>query len=77
MEHRGRFIAYDESGKEYGINKYVEVRNESTRDDPHATIDVAKELRTDEGYRVKYLEKGKYEIFETGIVVSSCDPNAP
>lgn len=77
MEHRGRFIAHDEVGNEYGINKYVEIIDVGSHDNPHATIEGRKQLLTDAGDIVSRLEKGKYKIVQTDIVVRSDDPNAP
>ena len=76
-EFRGSFVAYGDDGEEYVVEIYVDVRNVGSFDDPHATRDGLKSLRTEHGYAVKYKVKGEYEIVHSGVRLRSDSPDAP
>lgn len=73
----GSFVAIDKSGEEYTIDIFTEINGVGSFDDPEATSEGLKHLKTRAGYSVNHLEKGKYKIVQTGVVVLSTDPLAP
>lgn len=75
--HDGSFIAIDDDGDEYIIELFTQINDKGTFDDPYATSEGLKILKTRDGASVNYLSKGKYEIVQTGVVVQSSDPDAP
>lgn len=77
IRHDGSFIAVGADGDEYMIDIFTEVRDAGSFENPNATIDGMKSLRLRGGGNVNRLDKGKYEIVQTGVVVQSTDPDAP
>ncbi len=75
-ESTGSFRAQDEKGNEYVIYIYTDILDASTRGNPQAEIEGMKELRTEAGQAVNRLEKGKYQVVETGQVLVSQEPDA-
>lgn len=73
----GSFVAVDDDGKKYIINLFTQINDEGTFEEPHATSEGLKILKTSDGGSVNYLDKGRYEIVQTGIVIQSSDPDAP
>jgi hypothetical protein len=74
---RQSFYANDEFGNEHLIHVYVEVLDVGTLDDPSATVEGLKSLRTSTGFHVNLLSKGNYKIVESGQLLHSDDPEAP
>ena len=73
----GQFIATDENGRRYTILIYTNVIKAGTVDNPSGGVEGMAELKTFEGMAVNRLEKGKYQIVQTGIIVQSDSPDAP
>jgi len=73
----GSFVAVDEAGNEHIIEIWTEMIETLTRGDPNAEIEGLKELRTEDGLAVNRIEKGKYEVVQTGQVLRSQHPDAP
>ena len=73
----GQFIATDENGRRYTILIYTNVVKAGTFENPSMEVEGMKELKTFEGMAVNRLEKGKYQIVPTGIIVQSDSPDAP
>jgi hypothetical protein len=73
----GQFIATDENGRRYTILIYVNILKAGTFENPGMEMEGMKELKTFEGMAVNRLEKGKYQILQTGIIVQSDSPDAP
>ncbi|EBA00431.1 hypothetical protein [Marinobacter sp. ELB17] len=73
----GTFVAIDSDGREYLIDIHADINDAGTFDNPNATSEGLKHLKTRDGYSVNHLGKGKYEIVQTGIVIESNDPGAP
>lgn len=68
----------ENEGRPVVIEEYVDLVDVGTPDDPNATIEGMKELLTaDEGWRVNRLDTGRYQIVQTGEVLTSDDPDAP
>lgn len=77
-EYRGSFIAVDDKGNEYRIHKYQDMIESRTLDGAVSRIPGLKELLTDDGDHVNFVEPGVYEIvaFAGPIRVTSDDPAA-
>ena len=73
----GQFFATDENGRRYTILIYMDITKGGTVENPIGEVEGTTELRTFEGMAVNRLEKGKYQILQTGIVVHSDSPGAP
>ena len=73
----GQFIATDEKGRRYTILIYTNVMKAGTFENPSGEVEGMNELKTFEGMAVNRLEKGKYQIVPTGIIVQSDSPDAP
>ncbi len=73
----GQFIAEDEKGRRYTILILTNVVKAGTVENPGERVEETTELKTFEGMPVSRLEKGKYQIIQTGTVVRSDSPDAP
>jgi hypothetical protein len=73
----GQFIATDENGRRYTIMIFTNVVKAGTLENPSMKVEGMKELKTFEGMAVNRLEKGKYQIVQTGIILQSDSPDAP
>ena len=74
----GQFIATDENGRRYTILIFTNVIKAGTLENPSMEeVEGMEELKTFEGMAVNRLEKGKYQIAQTGIIVQSDSPDAP
>jgi hypothetical protein len=76
-DYRRSFEAAGNDGRVYKVDEYVDIRNVATEGDPGAEADGRKELLTSEGFHVNRLSKGRYQIVQTFVVLTSCDPSAP
>ena len=73
----GQFFATDENGRRYTILIFTNFIKTGTFENPSMEVEGIKELKTFEGMAVNRLEKGKYQIVQTGIIVQSDSPDAP
>ena len=73
----GQFIATDENGRRYTILIFTNLVKAGTVENPSMEVEGMKELKTFEGMAVNRLEKGKYQIVKTGIIVQSDSADAP
>ena len=73
----GQFFATDENGRRYTILIYTNVIKAGTVENPSMEVEGMEELKTFEGMAVNRLEKGKYQIVQTGIILQSDSPDAP
>jgi hypothetical protein len=73
----GQFIATDEKGRRYTILIYMNIMKAGTLENPSEEVEEMEELKTFEGMAVNRLEKGKYQIVKSGIIVHSDSPDAP
>ena len=73
----GQFIATDENGRRYTILIYTNVIKAGAVENPSEEVEGMTELKTFEGMAVNRLEKGKYQIVQTGIIIQSGSPDAP
>jgi hypothetical protein len=73
----GQFIATDENGRRYTILIFTNFIKAGTFENPSMEVEGMEELKTFEGMAVNRLEKGKYQIAQTGIIIQSDSPDAP
>jgi hypothetical protein len=73
----GQFIATDEKGRRYTILIFTNVTRAGTLENPSGEAEGMEELKTFEGMAVNRLEKGRYQIVQTGIIIQSDSPDAP
>jgi hypothetical protein len=55
---------------------YQHVLSAATVADPHAETPGSKTIKTRSGEHVNRLEKGKYQVLTTGVILTSTDPDA-
>jgi hypothetical protein len=67
----------DSYGRRYTILIYTNIIKAGTFENPSMEVDGMNELKTFEGMAVNRLEKGKYQIVKSGIIVHSDSPDAP
>jgi hypothetical protein len=72
----GKFEALGSDGETYAIMVFSEQIPGGTMQDPQAVVEGMKSLRTSDGLHVNRLEKGKYKVVQTGILLHSESPNA-
>lgn len=77
LQHTGSFTATDQFGQKHKLHTYVERISVATLDEPNAMADGIKQLKTDRNRNVNYLQKGKYQLVDNGLIVTSTDPGAP
>ncbi|PXX87834.1 hypothetical protein [Halomonas heilongjiangensis] len=77
VRYDGSFVAHDNEGNQYVINIYTDIIDAGTFEDPNATREGLKRLISENGSNVNHLEREKYQIVQTGVVVRSDDPDAP
>lgn len=70
------FEAVGTDGQAYTILEWTNLIPAGTMTDPHAVIEGLKTLRTTNGLSVNRLDKGKYQIVQTGISLHSDSPDA-
>jgi len=73
----GQFTARDENGRRYTIVIFTDSIKAGTFENPKMETEGMKELKTYEGMAVNRLEKGKYQIVQTGVIIQSDSPDAP
>ena len=73
----GQFIATDGNGRRYTIVIYTNITKAGTVENPNEGVEGMAELKTFEGMAVNRLEKGKYQIVQTGVIVQSDSPDGP
>jgi hypothetical protein len=76
QEHRGSYDTTDSDGQLYTIHKWVEIIEGSSSEDPNAEKDGMVNFRTATGLNVNCLGNGKFKIVQTGVTLTSSDPDA-
>lgn len=75
MYLKQQFAARGDDGNSYDIHVYGHRINTSTLAGP-SSIEGLPELRTSDGFSVNRLDRGRYTIVQTGVMLESNDPNA-
>jgi hypothetical protein len=76
VDHIASFEAIDSDGGRHVLDVFVDIVSVATLDNPKAERPGLKSIKTSKGQHVNRLEKGKYEVVETGLTLESTDPNA-
>jgi hypothetical protein len=77
-EYKGSFPAVrEDNGQTVTLHVYQTVVDAGTRRSPGATVRGQRSIRTDDGATVNRLEKGRYEIAESGLLLRSDAEDAP
>ena len=76
MQHIGTFRAKRQNGETVILHVFQDFHEAGSRAGRNR-IPGLKNLETDDGEHVNYLEQGKFEIVDTGEVLTSDDPNCP
>ena len=76
-KHTATFTAHTQDDQPVVIHQFTKMVNVDGMGDPNAVIPGMKRLCTEDGDSVNSIEKRKYEIVQTGVVVTSDDPSAP
>ena len=71
------FIAKNKDGDCYQINIFGEIRDSSTMNNPFGNTLGNMELRLEDGTAVNIVGKNRYTIYDSGIELTSDDPDAP
>jgi hypothetical protein len=77
VEHTGSFTAVGDDGSPVMVDIFTEIVDVGTFGNPDAEMEGLKRLLTADGHHVNRLDKGKYQVVNTGQHLSSTDPNAP
>jgi hypothetical protein len=71
---KASFQAVGSDGRKYTITIHADA---PTAENPNAEEDGTISLRTSDGHRVRRMSQGKYQITNTGVDLTSDDPEAP
>jgi len=75
QRHTGTFTALGDDGRQYTVHVFTDFT--ATGEGPHAEVEGQKELRTEDGWQINRLQKGRYQVAQTGVVLCSNAPDAP
>ncbi len=77
-EYTGSFVAVDQQGRRVRVLKSQTMHDVRTHGEPNAPpMPGLMSLRTEDGKAVNRIEKGKYEVVQTGVILRSDEPDAP
>ena len=76
VDLKGSFEAFNVEGVTRLIYVYADILDASSHGNPNAEIEGIRSLRTRNGQHVNRLDKGKYQVVETGEMLTSDDPLA-
>jgi hypothetical protein len=76
VDLKGSFEAYNAQGVTRWIYVYVDILDVSSPGNPNSEIEGLRNLRTKSGHHVNRIDKGKYQVVETGEMLTSDDPLA-
>jgi len=74
-KHQVSFKARDEVGELFLVHQYVDIIFSGTLSDPNAVEFGLKSLETSDGKAVNFVSKGKYEIVQSGKILTAMDEN--
>jgi len=75
-QRESSFEAIDQWGNRHTLNVYVGIIDAGTNDDPDAEIEGLRSMQTADGDFVNRLEKGRYQVVGSGLILTSSDPGA-
>jgi hypothetical protein len=76
LRQKGSFIAKDSQGRSRRLYVWVHIIDIGDTHDPDALIEGMIEIKTESGQSVSVIEKGQYEVVQTGEMLTSDDPKA-
>lgn len=74
--HHSSFLAEDADGRKERLDVFVDIHDAASIDDPTSEIQGLKQIKTSSGEPVNRLERGKYQIVQSGQILTSRDPEA-
>jgi hypothetical protein len=74
--HHSSFLAEDASGRKERLDVFIDIHDAASIDDPNSEIQGLKQIQTSAGEPVSRLERGKYQIVQSGQILTSHDPEA-
>lgn len=77
QEQKQSFSAVDAAGKRKILHVLVDIIDAGHYGDPDAEVEGMKAIRTSDGKSVNWLGSKKYQVVETGEILTSDDPRAP
>jgi|AGTN01.2.fsa_nt_gi hypothetical protein len=77
MQHESSFQATDDLGNAHTLHVFGSKIYAGHLQDPSATVNGMKQIRTADGGTVNRLEKGRYQVALTGKILHSTAPGAP
>jgi len=73
----GSYSAVGNDGRSYTVRVWHNFTSSGPLDDPVPEAADFRTLCTSDGRNLNYIEKGRYQIVATGVVLQSDDPDAP
>jgi hypothetical protein len=73
----GSYSAEENDGRSYTVRVWHNFTSSGPLDDPVPEAADFRTLCTSDGRYLNYIEKGRYQIVATGVVLQSNDPDAP
>jgi hypothetical protein len=73
----GSFLADGNDGRHYRVQIWTEFIEAPASEGATVEVPGNRTLRTSQGFDVKWLAKGEYQISQTGVKLHSKDPKAP
>jgi hypothetical protein len=77
MKHLTSFTTIDFRGNSHTLNVFAEIRTTVDHFGNISTSRGRQSIRTQHGLNVGRLEKGKYKVVRTGLLLRSLAPDAP
>ncbi len=77
IRRKTSFPAQDQEGRTHLLEVFVEILDVGTLANPNAEIEGLMSIKTRGGDSANRLEKGKYEIVQSGQILTSDDAEAP
>jgi hypothetical protein len=71
----GRFRATGDDGRTYTVEVWTEFR--AAREEPSGEVEGVQSLLASPGLNLKRLDKGRYQIIATGVILRCTDPDTP
>ena len=73
----GSYSAGGNDGRSYTVEVWTNFTSAGHLQDPTPEVAGFRTLCTSDGQNLNYIEKGRYQIVATGVVLQSDDPDAP
>lgn len=77
VRHIGSFEANDSTGNSRTVHVFTDIISAGSMGNPNAELEGIKSLETADGLSVNFLGKGKYQVVQTGEILTSKSDDAP